>query len=317
MKRKIIDVLLAVIRDEQGRYLVAQRPESRDYSGYWEFPGGKREAGEARISALQRECREELGIDVLRARPLFQWCYEYSDRSVRLDAWLVQEYGGKVHGAEGQALRWLFLSEFDQLSFLEANKVMLKVLALPECYAITPEFEQTKDFYVELENLFEQDIRLLQFRAKNLSQTEYETHARQIAARCMENKVIPLLNARPDYVQSIEGAGLHLDSQQLMRIKSRPVAAERCLSASCHNAAELAQAERVDVDVVLLSPVLPTSTHAHGPTLGWTGLAELAKNSCLPVYALGGMTTAHLGQAQFAGCQGIASISSFWPLAER
>ena len=316
MNHKIIDVLLAVIKDEAGRYLIAQRQDPCRYAGFWEFPGGKKESGESRLVALQRECKEELGIDVSKARPLFQWSYKYPDRHVRLDAWLVQDYSGKPHGAEGQSLRWLSLQEFDQVNFLEANKVMNKVLSLPESYAITPEFDQVKDFYTELEELLVKDISLLQFRAKKLEQEGYQQHAKRIAERCLANKVIPLFNSAPEFVQSLPGAGLHLDSTQLMSLKSRPISSDRWLSVSCHNAEELGQAERIDADMALLSPVLPTSTHAHGPTLGWERLEELVAEVNIPVYALGGLSRDHMTIAQNAGCQGIASISAFWSLAK-
>jgi len=121
MNHQIIDVALAVIRDARGRYLVAQRPASADYADYWEFPGGKREAGENRLQVLQRECSEELGITVQNARPLFRWSYQYSDRHVRLDAWLIYRYNGEAHGAEGQQVRWLHPAEFDDFRFLDAN----------------------------------------------------------------------------------------------------------------------------------------------------------------------------------------------------
>ena len=314
MNHKIIDVLLAVIKDEAGRYLIGQRQDPCRYAGFWEFPGGKKEPGESRLSALQRECKEELGINVSKARPLFQWSYKYPDRHVRLDAWLVQDYTGKPHGAEGQSLRWLPLEAFGQVNFLEANKVMNKVLSLPESYAITPEFEQVTGFYAELEEVVSQDIRLLQFRAKKLGQEDYEKHAQLIAERCLANKVIPLFNAVPEFVQSLPGAGLHLDSTRLMSLKSRPISSDRWLSVSCHNAKELAQAERIGADMALLSPVLPTSTHAHGPTLGWERLEELVSEVNIPVYALGGLSRDHMTIAYNAGCQGIASISAFWSL---
>lgn len=318
MNHRIIDVALAVIKDKQGRYLVAQRPASTDYAGYWEFPGGKREAGEDRFQALKRECSEELGIAIEHARPLFCWNYRYSDRAVRLDAWLVDGYSGEAHGAEDQTVRWLYPSEFDRYRFLEANKVLMKVLALPEVCAITPEINVSDNFYSELDRLLSQNIRLLQFRTKRLSQAEYQVHALNIIARGADHGVTIMLNAEPAWGATcprgatLDDVGLHLTSQRLMNLDSRPIAESRWLSASCHSAEELAHAERIGVDFVFLSPVLPTRSHPGALTLGWDGLENLVSRANIPVYALGGMTRAHLEQAQQLGCQGIAGISGFW-----
>ncbi len=312
MNHRIIDVALAVIKDEQGRYLVAQRPAATDHAGYWEFPGGKREAGESRLQALSRECSEELGIKVQHARPLFRWVYAYGDRHVRLDAWLISGYSGEAHGAEGQQVRWLSLGEFSDYRFLEANKVLMKVLALPEYYVITPEIKLTEGFYSQLDNLFLQNVSLLQFRAKNLSLAEYKTHASKLIRYSANHDVTLMLNAEPAWCVALDNVGLHLTSQRLMQLGQRPITDNQWLSASCHNAEQLRQAERIACDFVVLSPVLSTQSHAYSTALGWQALERLVFNTNIPVYALGGMTKAHLDQAQQLGCQGIAGISMFW-----
>ena len=61
---KVVDVAAAVIVRPDGSFLLAQRPPGKVYAGYWEFPGGKVEAGEPLATALSRELHEELGIEV-------------------------------------------------------------------------------------------------------------------------------------------------------------------------------------------------------------------------------------------------------------
>ena len=65
----MIEVAAAVIEQPDGTFLLAQRPPGKVYAGYWEFPGGKVEPGEAAEQALARELHEELGIHVERAYP--------------------------------------------------------------------------------------------------------------------------------------------------------------------------------------------------------------------------------------------------------
>ena len=70
--RKITEVAVGVLVQPDGQFLLAQRPEGKPYAGYWEFPGGKLEAGETPETCAVREIREETGIDLEAelARPL-------------------------------------------------------------------------------------------------------------------------------------------------------------------------------------------------------------------------------------------------------
>jgi 8-oxo-dGTP diphosphatase len=68
-ERVPVDVAVGVLIDAQGSFLLTSRPEGKVYAGYWEFPGGKLEAGESVEQALRRELHEELGIEIGAASP--------------------------------------------------------------------------------------------------------------------------------------------------------------------------------------------------------------------------------------------------------
>ena len=129
---------------------------------------------------------------------------------------------------------------------------------------------------------------------------------------CREHGAKLLLNAEPALCVALGADGGHLNARRLRACTSRPVTHEYLLSASCHDAGELAMAQRVGVDLALLSPVLPTATHPGAATLGWRGLATLAAAAPLPVYALGGLGPSDLRHAIDAGCVGIAGIGQLW-----
>jgi len=76
--------------------------------------------------------------------------------------------------------------------------------------------------------------------------------------------------------------------------------------ASCNDEQELRRAAELDLDYVVLGPVLPTASHPQAPGLGWEAFAGLIRTYRLPVYALGGMREEHLEQAWRAGAHGIA-----------
>jgi 8-oxo-dGTP diphosphatase len=116
-----VHVLVGLIADDTGRWLVNRRRAGTHMAGRWEFPGGKSKPGEAPAAALKRELDEELGIDVVEADPWFELCHDYPDKSVRLDIWRVRRYLGDVVAREGQLLKWVTLGELATLPLLEAD----------------------------------------------------------------------------------------------------------------------------------------------------------------------------------------------------
>ena len=101
-----IDVAVCIMMKANGDVLLAQRPTGKPYAGYWEFPGGKVEAGEDIYSALQREMREELGVEILTATP---WCgveHVYPHAHVRLHFYIAHQWRGEPQSLENQAFAW-------------------------------------------------------------------------------------------------------------------------------------------------------------------------------------------------------------------
>ena len=98
--------------------------------------------------------------------------------------------------------------------------------------------------------------------------------------------------------------GVHLPSQSLLVLKTKP--ADLMVAASAHSKMELAYAQALDLDFVVLSPVNVTISHPEAEPLGWQRFAELAENVILPIYALGGMSLSDLPLALSYGARGIA-----------
>jgi 8-oxo-dGTP diphosphatase len=132
-----IHVVAAILRDDRGRVLVAQRPPGKSLAGAWEFPGGKLRDGEARHLGLARELDEELGIRVDAARPLIRHRHCYTELEVDLDAWLVTRWHGTPHGREGQAIDWRPVEELSDIGLLPADVAIVRAIRLPELFAVT------------------------------------------------------------------------------------------------------------------------------------------------------------------------------------
>lgn len=129
-------VVAGALFDSTGRVLIAQRPDGKHMAGGWEFPGGKLEAGEARFAGLQRELREELGVEAHAGEPLICYDHQFADRLVRLDLWLVTKFTGEPHSREGQPLKWVTLDKLDTVGLLEADRPMIPVLRGIEGWAV-------------------------------------------------------------------------------------------------------------------------------------------------------------------------------------
>jgi 8-oxo-dGTP diphosphatase len=106
---KTVLVAAVALVDADGRVLVSKRPEGKQLAGLWEFPGGKVEAGERPESALIRELKEELGIDVTEAclAPLTFASHVYEDFHLLMPLYVCRRWKGLVRAAEGQELQWV------------------------------------------------------------------------------------------------------------------------------------------------------------------------------------------------------------------
>ncbi len=104
--RTPVDVAVGVLMDAQGRFLLTSRPEGKVYAGYWEFPGGKLEAGETVEQALRRELQEEIGITIGAVHPWKTELVDYEHARVRLHFCKVHEWTGDFDMREKQAMAW-------------------------------------------------------------------------------------------------------------------------------------------------------------------------------------------------------------------
>ncbi|MBS0448114.1 MAG: NUDIX domain-containing protein [Proteobacteria bacterium] len=104
--RTPVDVAVGVLIDGDGRFLLTSRPEGKVYAGYWEFPGGKLEAGETVEQALRRELHEELGITIGAAEPWQVEIVDYPHARVRLHFCKVYRWQGDFVMREGQSMAW-------------------------------------------------------------------------------------------------------------------------------------------------------------------------------------------------------------------
>ena len=315
-QRPALHVMAAVIRGRDGRVLIAKRLAHSDQGGLWEFPGGKLEAGEARLDGLRRELEEELGIVVRTAAPMLQVTHAYPHRRVLLDIFEVTDWLGTAHGREGQPLVWVMPDDLPRYAFPAANVPIIAAARLPRLCLVTPEPTDIESWLAALAAALRSGIRLVQLRAKNLDAADYLALAKRVVPLVQAAGAKVLLNADPSLVAMTGADGVHLDAGRLHALAARPFDSPGLVTAVCHGEADLTKAQALGVDALLISPVAKTTSHPEACPLGFERLAELARRANVASYALGGMTPADLPPAIEAGCMGIAAISGLWgPLA--
>jgi mutator protein MutT len=108
-----------------GRLLITQRPAAGHLPNLWEFPGGKREAGETFEDCLRRELREELGIEIEPAGVLAEVTHAYPEKTVHLKFFKCRWTGGRPEALGCQALTWVSREELAKYSFPAADAQLL------------------------------------------------------------------------------------------------------------------------------------------------------------------------------------------------
>jgi 8-oxo-dGTP diphosphatase len=301
-----LDVVAAIIRDPQGRVLLAQRPAHKHQGGRWEFPGGKVEAGEALDHALARELDEELGLSATAFEPFMTVDHRYPELHVRLHFHEVKKWQGSAHGREGQPVSWFTVEQMASLEFPAANRPVVKALRLSDTLLVMPD-RLLPDWPAHLHSAIDNGCRVMYLRGLE----RYPEQLQQAIGICRQRGALSLVRNDAELMDSHAADGLHLSAARAAQLSQRP---ERLawLSVACHSAEELEVAQRLEADLVLLSPVMVTATHPAVSPLGWPRFASLATGQPFAVYALGGMTPADIVTARHHGARGIAAIRAFF-----
>jgi 8-oxo-dGTP diphosphatase len=307
-----IKVVAAVLRDPQGRVLIAERPAGKPLAGFWEFPGGKLEPGEGALDALKRELREELGIRVVNAYRLLRFSHRYPEREVELDVWRVTAWEGVAASQEGQHLEWVLPGELIDWQLLPADEPIVAALELPPLMLVTPDPEREAAFLEKLQLSLRAGVDLVQLRAPGMDAEHFDNLALAVLEMCREHGARVILNSSPEQARMLHADGLHLSQKRLRRLDPKTWDGSLRLGISCHSAVEIRTALEYAPDYLCLGPVQVSATHPDVPPLGWEVFRSLATLSPVPVYAIGGLGVSDLETARSHRAHGIAAIRGLW-----
>lgn len=184
-------------------------------------------------------------------------------------------------------------------------------LKLPEVYGISHAWQiGVAAQLAALDAALARGLKLVQLREHNLPAMQRESLAVAAVVRCRHHGARVLVNGDAQLALATGADGVHLPARQLMALNQRPPF--QLVGASCHERHELEHAAHLGLDFAVLGPVKPTATHPGAAGSGWESFAQLVGGLTLPVYAIGGLSTADLPDALAAGGQGIAAMRAAW-----
>lgn len=132
--KKVVEVSAALIF-RAGKLLITQRHQHSHLGGLWEFPGGKREAGETYEQCLIREIREELGVEISVGELFEEISHDYPEKSVRLKFFICKLISGEPQPLDCAAVKWITAAELDAHKFPAADQQLLENLKSPVLWA--------------------------------------------------------------------------------------------------------------------------------------------------------------------------------------
>jgi 8-oxo-dGTP diphosphatase len=308
---KLTQVAAAVMLREDGSYLLGQRAADTFYAGYWEFPGGKVEPGEAPRDALIRELNEELGIEVVQCFPWIVREHHYEHANVRLYFFRVTEWRGELRDHVHAALSWQTAGMNSVAPMLPANGPVLKAMSLPDFYAVTHAAEIGSDAQLKaLEQALQKGLRLVQIREPGMPEPQRTAFASEAVRLIQSFGARVLINGDESMALELGANGVHLPAQQLMAVTQRPNF--KIVGASCHSREELAHAIALGLDFAVVGAVNASPTHGMQEGIGWDAFRTIAADSPIPAFAIGGLQPSDKLSAWQHGAHGIAAIRSAW-----
>lgn len=125
-----MNIVIGLVINEHDEILIAKRPLDVPCGGLWEFPGGKQEANETLLEALERELFEETGLDVLKATPFLDYVKSTNDDpSLFIHVYSVENYAGIAYPKVSQTdLKWVSRKELEHYQFPSGNEKIIDKL---------------------------------------------------------------------------------------------------------------------------------------------------------------------------------------------
>ncbi len=157
-------------------------------------------------------------------------------------------------------------------------------------------------------------VPAIQLRERDLPTAELLSLAQEIQAITAPRAVPLIMNDRVDLALALGLDGIHLRANSLpVSSVRRLVGAHRLIGISTHSIDEVGRASHDGADYVVFGPIFDTpSKHLFGPPVGLDALTDVCRQSTIPVFAIGGMTSVRVRDVRRAGAYGVAVIGAIF-----
>jgi thiamine-phosphate diphosphorylase len=173
------------------------------------------------------------------------------------------------------------------LKTMRVNPPLLTLITDTERYSGEP-------FFAACDQALANGMDAILVREKELTSARLLALASRLRELTSRHRARLIIHTQADIAHAVEADGVHVaasDINTIPAIRSWLNNPEMSLSASCHNAEELARAQQTGADFAMLAPVFPTQSHPGAPSLGVDAFQKLAALADIPIIALGGITT--------------------------
>ena len=277
MSFKNIEISIGLIKLKSS-FVCLKRIE-QPYKNFIEFPGGKKKNNETAIQCLKREIKEELNIEIDKTKFIARIKHLYGDVLITINIFKIHRYSGKIASNENRKI--ILFNTKCKLEILPTHDRILSLLKLPKLIKI-----------VTSDNLDEN-------RFKNVNLYKY-IRLRDISYNTYKLSILPKLekfhfkgNLIVDYPYNKDWDGkyngVHYKSCYLENFINHEKCSKYIYSASCHTIDDILISNKKLFDFIMISPIL--KPHDMFKSLGWDNFNILSRESYVPTYALGGVTS--------------------------
>ena len=155
-------------------------------------------------------------------------------------------------------------------------------------------------------------VPAIQLRERDLPMPELLSLARELQAITAARAIPVIVNDRADLAVALNLAGVHLRANSLpVTVARQLVGADRLVGVSTHSIEDVRRANRDGADYIVFGPIFDTpSKRMFGSPVGLSALADVCRQSTIPVFAIGGITRARVEEVRRAGAYGVAVIGA-------
>lgn len=294
-----IEISIALIGDNS-EYICLQRNKF-PYKGHIEFPGGKSNESETPDKCLEREIYEELDIILKKYNYLGCIKHLYGDVLIKINIYKIFKYIGKIKSRENRKI--VKYSSDKTISILPTHNRILRLLNLPRLLKILTVDNFEKNHYINLSC----------YGAIRLRGIDYNYYVNNIKKTLISQRYSGKLIIDYQYSSEWDDSfdGIHYSSNYIDKLIINKSDSPLIHSASCHTIDDIKSCNEKLYDFILVSPV--KQTHSNYKIIDWEGFAKFSKESYVPTYALGGISSK--GEDYKLSIEnygfGIAGISTF------